>query len=66
MSGQREILLMDEQPPCCPHCGCRLDVSFAPVAEDEDGPIYAAVCAAHGTWKVQDAPADEDDDGSDE
>ena len=62
MSEQRGILWMDEQPPCCPTCGRRLDVSFAPIAEDEDGPIYAAVCATHGTWKVQDAPVDEDRD----
>ena len=62
----RPILLMDEQFPTCPTCGVRLLVSDNPVDSDEDGPIYAGVCATHGTWRLQDDPDPESDEDEEE
>lgn len=62
----RPIILMGEEMPACPMCGARLSVSDNPVASDGDGPIYAGVCAVHGTWRLQDDPegdSEEDEDG---
>ena len=50
----RQILLMTEEPERCPECGIRLDITDRPVDHDRQGPIFAGVCAVHGTWLVQD------------
>lgn len=64
----RSILLMGEEPACCPICQRRLEVDHSiPVDADADGPIYKAACPVHGEMLVQDDPhpdlSDEDEDG---
>lgn len=56
------VNLMDEQPPTCARCGCRVDVEHrATVEVDDDGPIYLGTCCGCGLVGLfQDEPADWD------
>lgn len=62
MTEQREILLVGEEFATCPTCGVRLAVTDNPVDEDRDGPLFAGVCAKHGTWLIQDHVEEETED----
>lgn len=53
MTEQRHILLLCEDPPCCPDCGRHMSMSSAPIDRDNDGDRYEVTCETHGTWRAQ-------------
>lgn len=58
----REIYVFYDTAFECPVCQRRLEFN-EPVDKDEDGPIYEGECATHGTYLVQAANEDTDDEG---
>lgn len=49
---------------CCPQCGIRACLEATePCDQDEDGPIFEAMCQDHGEflWQVQEDEEGEDD-----